>query len=65
MVGWGVKNRENLVVPVPSVGKKHLTRTCLDAEDDDVAAAVAVLSSVSNPISKIFSERAAAEVASG
>ena len=47
------------------MGNKHLTRTCLDAEDDDVPAAVAVLISVSNPISKIFSERAAAETASG
>ena len=46
------------------MGNKHLTRTCLDAEDDDVPAA-SDLSSVSNPISKIFSERAAAEVASG
>ena len=48
------------------MGNEYLTRTFLDAEDDeDDVPAAADLSSVSNPISKIFSERAAAEVASG
>ena len=48
------------------MGNKHLTRTFLDAEEDDVPVVVAAdLSSVSKPISNILPEIASAEVASG